>query len=98
MTEPRIPAGFQQHAIARDLGLPDTSILPVPGGSTQIVQHQTYLKQQAEVVLKQCLQQLREGALTWGYAACALGRIAGYYDLLSEIEREKRRLEDQRAQ
>ena len=73
-------------------------ILPLPRGGTQIAQHQAYLKQQAEVVLKHMIQQLRDGTLNWNVAACGLGRIAGYYDLLAEIEREKRRLEEHRRE
>lgn len=73
-------------------------LLPLPQGATQIAQHQAYLKQQAEVVLKHLIQHLRDGTLDWNVAACGLGRITGYYDLLAEIEREKRRLEEQRQQ
>lgn len=75
-----------------------TQALPLQRGSSFIVQHQNYLRQQAEVVLKQLVQQLRDGTLEWSQAACGLGRIAGYYDLLTEIERERRRLEEQRRQ
>ena len=72
--------------------------LATPQGASFNAQHVAYLKNQAEVVLKECIQHLRSGTLTWERAACNLGRIAGYYDLLAEVERERRRLEEQRQQ
>ena len=74
------------------------SALPIQPGSSFIVQHQNYLKDRAEAVLKELIVKLRSSELSYQDAACGLGRIAGYYDLLAEIAREQRRLEEQRQQ
>ena len=74
----------------------DVRVLPTLPGVSFLVQHQNYLRAQAEVVLKELITKLRSSDLSYQEAACGLGRIAGYYDLLAEIGRQQRRLEDGR--
>lgn len=87
---------MQNMQPGESLAVERVQLLPILQGSSFLVQHQNYLKSQAEVVLKEMVQHLRSGTLTWELAACGLGRIAGYYDLLSEMSRQQRRLEEER--
>lgn len=69
------------------------SLLPQTTSSSFLAQQERYLHQQAEVILKQLVGELRQGTMTWQSAACGIGRIAGYYDLLAELTREQTRRE-----
>jgi hypothetical protein len=50
---------------------------------------------QAEITLKYTLADLRSGKATFETLCCGLGRIAGYYEILSELQRQQRQREEE---
>ena len=71
----------------------EIALLSRPQGNAASTQWRRHLMAQTEVVLKGLVNELRNGQLTFEKAACGLGRITGYYDMMAQLEREERTLQ-----
>ena len=65
-------------------------LLPLPLEGRIVSQWEKPLRRKIEVILAGLCQQLLEGSLTHEQAVCGLGHIAGYREVLQELERDAR--------
>ena len=65
-------------------------LLPLPLEGRIVSQWEKPLRRKIEIILAGLCQQLLEGSLTHEQAICGLGHIAGYREVLQELERDAR--------
>lgn len=72
-------------------------LLPLPLEGRIVSQWEKPLRRRIETILAGLCQKLLEGSLTHEQAVCGLGHIAGYREVLQELERDARAFMQERS-